>query len=551
MSGMKPNVLFVNIPPRPTEDLINAIHNEKLMVSLEHEISMPMGILYLSSYIKKYSPVNHVEILDYVLYQKKINTFTALDDFIKGVAQSEVHIKPDLIAVSMNFSTSRQFTLDCVKTLKNLWPDSIIVIGGNHATNTFQDLLSHKEIDYVIRGEGEIPLSRLVSLMAEGSVTDIQGVISREKCMNGGVPEISEFVQDLDLIPFPDWDLIDMGVYTGVRGSTWDVGDSENLKVGCIISSRGCPNRCTYCSSHTVHGRKIRYRTVDNVVEEIKELYLRYGVNILIPWDDMWTANHNRSIELLRKIRSLNIPNLQIQYQNGLAVNALSFEIVDELVATGMVMAAIAVESGSEYTQKYLIKKNCNLNKAREMVAYMKSKGIFVRAFFILGFPDETKELMEETISYAIDLKADWSVFSIASPLIGSEMYTQFVQMGCIRDDPLFWGLSTYSNRSFDTPEITAEELNEVAYRANLECNFIHNPNFVSKEYGKALTLYRDVILKFPFHVVAWYCTMLCEQRMGNDNLAVSTRDHLNNLILTNPVANKMYVKYRDLMPDL
>lgn len=216
-----------------------------------------------------------------------------------------------------------------------------------------------------------------------------------------------------------------------------------------------------------------------------------------------------------------------------------------------MKMTALAIESGSAYTQKEIIKKNCNLEKAKKLVSYIKNKGVYVRCLFILGFPGETRGLMEETVAYAKSLNADWCVFSIASPLIGSEMYSQFLDMGCISDDPSSWGKSTYSQRTFNTPEMTADELNEFAYRANLECNFLENPNFVEGNYEKALDLYRDITLKFPFHIVAWYCSMLCETALGRSTDARNTREKINNLLATNPVSIEMYQKYRDLMPQI
>lgn len=546
------SLLFVNIPPRKIEDLLAAIHDEKLMVSLDHEISMPMGILYLSSYIKKFSKITNVGILDYLIRQKDIGKYKVLEDFVKDIALSDVQFDPNIICLSINFTTSHHFGLLCAKILSDIWPDSIIIIGGNHATNAYREFLKHSDIDYVIRGEGEIPLAKCINDFLEDPSADlskIKGVFNEAKSKKLPTSEIANYIENLSTIPFPDWDLIDMEKYMSARGSTWEIGSKCPQKIACIISSRGCPYKCTFCSSHTVHGRKVRCRTIDDVVSEVWELYRRYGVNVFIPWDDMWTANRNRTLKLLKKLQSLNIPDFQIQYQNGLSVNGLDSEIIDELINTGMKMTAIAIESGSNYTQKHIIKKNCNLIKAREIVDYMKSKGICVRALFILGFPGETKALLNETISYAKTLKADWSVFSIASPLIGSEMYDQFVQMDCIKDEPSFWGESTFSQRSFDTPEIKADELNEIVYKANIECNFINNPNLISKNYDVALMLYNDIIAKFPFHVIAWYCIMECERLMGDTDSARFTYNHIIDLIKTNIVAKEMFLKYKDYMP--
>jgi uncharacterized radical SAM superfamily protein len=361
---------------------------------------------------------------------------------------------------------------------------------------------------------------------------------------------INPNVRDLDTIPFPVWDLIDMEVYT-TRASRWEIGTTPNSRVVCIVASRGCPFRCTFCSSHTVHGHKVRLRSIENIVAEVRELHERYGVNVIMPWDDIFTMGRTRTIELLRQLRALQIPGFQIQFQNGLSVHALDEEIIDALILTGMPMTAVAIESGSEEVQRNLIKKRCDLMKARRLVSYMRKRGVFVRCLFILGFAGETRAQMQETIDYAKSLSADWCVFSIATPLVGSEMYAQWVKAGVIEDGPAFWGASSYGHRSFDTPEISAEDLNELAYRANLECNFVGNPNLISGRYERAAQLFRDIVAKFPFHVIAWYCLMRCEELLGREERRESLEWHIADTIGTNALAREMYDKYRDLMPGL
>ena len=169
----------------------------------------------------------------------------------------------------------------------------------------------------------------------------------------------------------------------------------------------------------------------------------------------------------------------------------------------------------------------------------------------MLGFPNETKEMMEETVKYAKEIGSDWCIFSIAIPLIGSEMYEQFIKMGYIKDDINTWSASFFQERLFDTPEISAEELKEYKYRANLEINFIHNPNKENGRFERAIEIFTDVVLRHPFHIVAWYCILDCYRKMGDLKQAAFERKRILSLIKKDSRAMAMFRKYEDLIPDL
>jgi len=298
-----------------------------------------------------------------------------------------------------------------------------------------------------------------------------------------------------------------------------------------------------------VHGRKMRYRSLENVLEEMQLLYDRFGVTLFMPEDDLFTADKERVILLLAAIQKLPIPNLEMQFPAALSVNTLDERVIDALQAAGMQILVLAIESGSPYVQKHVIKKNCQLDKARQWATYAKSKGLLVRCYFIMGFPSETKEQIRETIEFSKSLQVDWCVFNIATPLVGSEMYRQFVDKGSIIDCPETWEATVFDRRTFDTPEISAVELNEVVYRANLECNFLHNPNIIRGEYERAIAIFQDIAKKHPFHVVAWYCIWLCYRELGDQPARERIEESMRELIKTDHRATDMYARYQELMP--
>ena len=317
------------------------------------------------------------------------------------------------------------------------------------------------------------------------------------------------------------------------------------------MTTRGCPYRCTFCSSFTVHGRSMRYRTDENVLAEVQALYDTYGVNLIIPEDDLFTVNRKRVISLLTALKGLNLPDFEMQFPSALSINTLDEEVLDSLIGAGMKICVLAVESGSTYTQRHIIKKNCNLEKAKSHVAYLKKKGIMVRCYFIFGFPAETKELMRESIDFAKELAADWSTMNIAAPLVGTEMYRQFVEMGVIEDNLETWSEAFFGSREFDTEEITADELNELAYRANLEINFLNNPSLVSGNYEKAIDIFDDILGSHPFHLVAIDCLIKCHQGLGNFDTVQALKERSLVLLKTDERARDMFIKYSDLMSFL
>jgi len=546
---VKPNILFVNFPNVPLEYMFEHLSSDTFLTLKK---SMPLGILYLSSYLKKHNEIGHTGILDYAGFCEEAKHCKSIEEFILNRAHSSVGFTPDVILCSLMFSVSHVFCMKAVESFKRIWPKSVIVVGGVHATNYTKGLLGNAHIDFVFRGEAEIALSEFMRQFSSEDPIDVAGVYSTQDSMCEAPLELCEFVQDLDEIPFPDWDLIDMNVYTRISYVTitgHEVERNREIRSSVILGTRGCPGRCTFCSQHTTHGRKIRYRSVENVIEEIKTLNGKFGVTTFVPNDDMFLSGGKRDLTLLTAIQGLHIPNLDMQFPNGLHVNSMNEDTMRAFKNVGTKVVNLAIESGSDYVQRHLVKKYVNLEKAREVVKSFRRLGIFTRCFFILGFPCETKEQMRETIEYAKSLQADWCDFFEAIPLIGSEMHEQYKEMGCISDDSCDWSRIHFLGRSFDSPEIRADELKELTYRANLECNFLNNYNKRAGDYKKAISLYRDIVERYPFHAVAWYSIMECYEAMGDEAKSKEVSDTIDRLIETDSLAADMYRKYSDLMP--
>ena len=548
---MKPNLLFVNLPNVPVED---ALGNSSSDLFLSLKKFMPLGILYLSSYVKKHNSVGAVGIADYTANFEQISSCKNIDAFILNVATAAVNTAPDIVLYSLMLSVSHNFCMRTIDVLRKLWPASIVMVGGVHATSYTQVLLQNPSIDYVARGEAERGFSRFLQLHPLADDDHVKGIYSSKDLLSPVPLETCEFVHDLDQLPFPDWDLIDMDLYSRVQRVTVAGNDRKSRLVSRsvdVLTTRGCHNRCTFCSQHTVHGRKIRFRSVDNVMEEIGLLHKRFGITTFVPNDDMLISGSKRDLDLLSRISNSGIASLELQFPIGLSVNSLNDPVMDALIDCGTKGVYLAIESGCPYVQKHIIKKRVNLQQAKRVVDYLRERNVYVRCFFILGFPGETKEQMAQTIRFAKSLNADWCDFFIAVPLIGSEMYDQFAQMGCIETDKPNWSETFFLARSFDTPEVSAEQIKELTYRANLECNFVNNPNRTRGRYHRAISLFESIVFRYPFHIIAWYSMMECYGALGDPRKAAKIRNKIDQLLLADPLAADMLRKYGDLVPRL
>jgi len=546
---MKPNVLFINFPNVPMDYMFEHLSSDTFLTLKK---SMPLGILYLSSHLKKHNEIGRVGILDYVGSSEEARHCKSVEEFILNLADTSVDFTPDVILCSLMLSVSHVFCIKAIENFKKIWPQSVVVVGGVHATNYTRGLLGDTNIDYVFRGEAEIALSEFMRQFSNGEPVNVTGVHSAQDSMSETPLELCEFVENLDELPFPDWDLIDMDMYTQISYMTITGRETQRdheIRSSVILGTRGCPGQCTFCSQHTTHGRKIRHRSVENITEEIKALNSKFGVTTFVPNDDMFLSGGKWDMALLNAIKDLHIPNLEMQFPIGLHVNSMNQDTMRAFKNVGTKVVNLAIESGSKYVQRHVVKKHVNLKKAREVVNFFRKSGILTRCFFILGFPGETKEQMQETIEYAKSLQADWCDFFEAIPLIGSEMHEQFKEMGCISDDSCDWSKIHFLGRSFDTPEIRANELKELTYRANLECNFLNNYNKTAGKYTKAISLYKDIIERYPFHIVAWYSIMECYEEMGDKEQSKEISDTIGRLIQADSLAADMFAKYSDLMP--
>ncbi|MBU0778070.1 MAG: radical SAM protein [Parcubacteria group bacterium] len=556
----KVKVLFIN--PSPTPLVEQEMLLTKQPIGTVPDFAAPIGMIEIASYVR--NKIDNVEfrMLDiakdlhvhYLSLEQKEPI--SLDGFYKEKLD-ELNYVPDIIGISILYSTSYKSSLRLVRLVRDKWPDSLITVGGNHATSScdviFKDTVN---IDYVFRGEAEISFTEFL-LKYVSDKTDkeklagIKGVYNKKKYQDhskvyGNSLELSEMIQDLDAIGLPAYDLLDLDVYRRT---------SNKLGQGAIsiMTERGCPFKCSFCSTGTVHGKLIRSKSNERILKDILYLKNKEGFKRIIIQDDLFAAKRQKFIELESMISKNNLHKERLfSLPNGLSVAVMTEEIIDKIYSMGVDFFRVAIESGSTYTQQKIIKKNVDLEKARKIIKYMRTKDLPIETNFILGFPGETKELMQETINYIDTIDVDWVHIFAALPLPGSELFYQFAKIGAIDPNNFDWDMCRYPLRNFDTKEISAKDLADLVYDTNIYTNFFNNKNMRCGRYERAINYFNNMVLvKYPFHIPARYSRFIAYDNLGKKEHAIEDLRICAKLISTNNESLKLWNRYNREMPLL
>jgi len=308
--------------------------------------------------------------------------------------------------------------------IKKEFPSIVTVIGGIHPTLAPMESMAPRCFDFAVKGEGEQTVLDLVeAINVGGSYGAIPGLVYRE---GGRVLQTAErpLIQDLDSIPFPDWSLI--------RKMEYSYPDALYHPVFPIFTSRGCPAACTYCQTKNIFTRRLRNRSAENIVNEIEYLIKVWGAREIHIWDDVFTANKKVVFEVrdIMRASGLRVP---INFPNGIRADEVAPDIFAALVEMGTYQVAFGIESGNEEILEVL-EKGCTKAQVCDAVCWAKEAGLEVWGYFLIGAPGETKEKIQETIDFAIDLDVDIAKFHIIEPYPGSKIFYQLASRGLIDD---------------------------------------------------------------------------------------------------------------------
>jgi anaerobic magnesium-protoporphyrin IX monomethyl ester cyclase len=331
----------------------------------------PIGLGYISAVLKKAG--YHVQCID------------ACNMTWKLLEEKILESKPDVVGITCwTFARGRAFKTGNIA--RSCCPDAKIIIGGQHATFLPEQTMDAANADFVVLREGEKTIVELIqTIQKNGDFSKVKGIAYRDgdKIF---ITTPRPFISDLDTITFPDYDDFNLDDYKGLP-------DSGRRAAG-IITSRGCPFDCNYCSSKEFWTRKWRYRSAENIFSEIEYLYLELGVRALMVFDDNFTVNKTRTIEVCKGIIDRKIDLVWCCIGS---VRAVDNEILTWMKKAGCYQIQYGVESGSTKILKN-INKGQTLEQIKNAFRWTTEAGMEVYAYLIVGAPGETDETINETI---------------------------------------------------------------------------------------------------------------------------------------------------------
>ena len=307
----------------------------------------------------------------------------------------------------------------------------ITVVGGPHVTGLPQ-LALHEGISYGIVGEGEEALLELLDTLEKGKKpSGVRNVVHKEDgkvVVNPTRP----FIKTLDKLPYPAWDLMAIDEYTD---PTYFEGSHL-----AVFSGRGCPFDCSFCASAVTWKRKLRLRSVENVIDEIRYIVDELKVKNIMFWDDTFAIDKKRAISICNRVIE---EKLKISYTVQIRADSVTEDLADALQRSGCRFAAIGVESGNDDMLIRIGKKETK-EDFRRSIRIMKDARLKSIASYIIGLAGDTHETIKETIDFAFELDADESKFMILVPYPGTRDYALACQKGLV--DPMSFEQMEASN---------------------------------------------------------------------------------------------------------
>jgi radical SAM superfamily enzyme YgiQ (UPF0313 family) len=418
----------------------------------------PLGILYLAAYLKEKTD-NEVGVLD---TQVEELDYTQIRRRVKAA-------NPDLVGMNV-MSFTLIDALNVAKIVKEVNPEIKVVLGGPHANIYPKETANLDNVDYVVLGEGEEILPKLVrNIDNKKNLKKIKGIVFKEKkkiVVTGIPPRIEE----LDRLPFPSRYMTPYKKYSSLL--------AKRSPITTMITSRGCPYNCLFCDRQPM-GKIFRTRSAQNVVDEFEEC-TEMGIHEFILHDDTFTVGKKRVIEICKEVIRRR---LDIGFDIRARVNTVDYEMLKMLKKAGCERIHYGVESGNQYILNVL-RKGITIEQIRDAFRITKKVGIDTFAFFMIGSPEERRENIMETIGFAKQLNSDYVHFSITTPFPATDLYKIGLEKGILKED--YWQRFAENPTPHFKPEVWEENLTreelikllKIAYKS-----FYQRPSYIIRKF--------------------------------------------------------------------
>ena len=392
---------------------------------------IPIGIEYLAASIEDL--VDEVNIVD--MLQESRHSFTY---FLKS-------FNPDLVGISMS-ATEHKSGLRAALTAKKMGITT--VLGGYHPTGIPDELLTHKQVDMVIRGEGELTMRELVQ---SGSPEGVLGISYKDNDKVFHNPD-RPLIEDLDSLPFPARHL---------RQHEYTSPIIRDVAIDELHTSRGCWGRCTFCCEPCMSRSRQRFRSPENVIEEIKQIYNVIHERkpmVMLIGDPNFMGDPKRVDRLCDLLSELKF---DIRFQTMVRADSIARhpEVVKKMCANNISHFCMGIES---LNQKDLnsTRKGITLNTQRKAIQSIRDNGGIAAGTFVIGLPNQSEEEIKNFPNYAKEIGLMSAAFGIATPFPGTEFYTSLEKEGLIFERD--WTKYDENNSVFKLPKISKQRIEEL-----------------------------------------------------------------------------------------
>ena len=449
--------------------------------------NLPLGLMYIAAMLDKAG--YKTEILDAFMndgkFLKNGETISVGMPF-ERIKQEIYSRKPDIVGVAGPFTCQIENSVKISNLAKQVDQSILTVVGGPHVTTVPKEFLEEvKSVDIAVRGEGEYAMLELAQYFeGKKKLSEILGIAYREDeeiIINSPRP----LIKNLDQLPYPAYNLVDMEHYLSPK--TIGYRSFRNRAIS-MITSRGCPFNCCFCSVHLHMGREFRAHTANYVLDHIQYVAEKFNVKNIFFEDDNLTFDLVRFEAVCNGLIEKKI-KIGWETPNGVRADCLNLNLLKKMKKSGCQSVFFGVESGDQQILNNVICKSLDLDRVVEVAKICKDIGLKTGAFYIIGFPGEKKENMQKTVDFALMLKRDFDVgmhlFS-ATPSYGTRLYDECKARGYIQED-LTWNSFAEARQPkgmplISTEDFTSKEVKEIAVKALEEykklslLNLIKNP---------------------------------------------------------------------------
>lgn len=428
----------------------------------------PLGLAYIGAVLEKAG--YKVEILDTIALNwrnpVKIKDKIHLGQKWRDISDEIKRSKPDVVGISSPFSCQSENAHKVAELVKAYDTDVPVVMGGAHPSTLPKRVLQDQNVDYVVIGEGEATMLNFLERWSNGTpMNNIDGFAYKESGEIVTNPK-KKFIEDIASLPLPARHLLPMSEYFNAKAAHGP--DLMRNPFTSMITSRGCPLNCVFCSIHNIWGHKWRARSPENVLLEIEHLVDTYNIREVHFEDDNLTLDKRRMEKICDMILDRGL-DIKWTTPNGVAIWTLDKNLLEKMKKSGCYKLCFGIESGDPETLAF-IGKPVDLTHARKVIHWANELGIWTHGFFVVGFPYESKASIDRTLRFAIQSDLDFASFFIATSLPGTRLLEIVKKEGLIENDPN-WADQDVFNAALNTKFFTTEEINSL--QRNLYVSFL------------------------------------------------------------------------------